>query len=90
MKLDAKECTANDGTHLHIFIKFLKKNKKKQWKQRREKMSKAIDENKWKITIKKNLYENSVYIGNLCVQTKIMTRLKRTYLLPASTPVTVF
>ena len=39
---------------------------------------------------KKNLYENSVYIGNLCVQTKIMTRLKRTYLLPASTPVTVF
>ena len=28
---------------------------------------------------KKNFYENSIYIGNLCIQTKIMIRAKRTY-----------
>ena len=33
---------------------------------------------------------NSIDIGNLCVQTKIMKRTKRIYPLSPSTPVTVF
>ena len=36
------------------------------------------------------MYENSIYIANFCVQTKIMIRTKRTYPLPSSTPVTDF
>ena len=52
-------------------------------------MSKVLVENKYKITIK-DLYENSIYTINLCQQTKIMIRAKQTYLLPLSTPVTVF
>ena len=51
-------------------------------------MSKALKEDKLTVMIK-DFYENSIYIGNLCVQTKIMIRIKRTYPLP-STPVTVF
>ena len=47
LKLEIKEGSANERTHLHIFITFIKKNqRKKQWKCRSEKMSKAIEENK--------------------------------------------
>ena len=35
------------------------------------------------------LYDNSLYIGNLCVQTKLMVKTKQNFL-PPSTPVTVF
>ena len=38
----------------------------------------------------KRLVENSIYIRNLFVQTKIMIITKRTYPLPLSTTVTVF
>ena len=38
-------------------------------------MSTAIEENKQKVTIKR-LYEISIYIGNLCVLTKVMIRTK--------------
>ena len=44
-------------------------------------MSKAIKENKLTVTIK-SFYENSIYGGNLYVQTKIMTKTKQTYPLP--------
>ena len=33
----------------------------------------------------KDLYDISIYIGNICVQSKIMIRTKLTYLLPPST-----
>ena len=36
------------------------------------------------------MYENSNYTINLCLQRKIMIRAKQTYLLPPSTPITVF
>ena len=39
-------------------------------------MSKAIEESKTKVTIKKDLYDISVYIGNLGLQSKIMIRTK--------------
>ena len=39
---------------------------------------------------KKDFYGNSVYIRNSHVQTKIITRAKRTSPCPASTLVTVF
>ena len=38
-------------------------------------MSKATEENKYKVTIKR-LFENSIYIGNLGVQTKVIIRTK--------------
>ena len=59
-----------------------KKNKKK-------KMSKAIEKNKSTVMIK-NLYEDYISLGNWCGQTKIMIRTKRTYPLPSSTPSTSF
>ena len=52
-------------------------------------MSKAIEENKLTVTIK-DLYKNSIYIGNLCLQAKIIIRTKRIHHLLLSTPVTVF
>ena len=52
-------------------------------------MRKAAQENKLIVTLK-DLYVNSVYVGNLCVQTKIMKIAKLTYPLPPSAPVTVF
>ena len=33
---------------------------------------------------KKDFYDNSIYIGSLCAETKIMIRTKRTYPLPVS------
>ena len=42
-------------------------------------MSKAIEENKKKVTVKILALEHN-YIGNLCVQIKIMTRTKHTKL----------
>ena len=51
-------------------------------------MIKAIEENKLTVTIK-DLYKNSIYIGNLCLQAKIIIRTKRIHHL-LSTPVTVF
>ena len=39
------------------------------------KMSNAIEENKQKVSIKR-LHYISIYIGNLCVHTKIMIRTK--------------
>ena len=62
---------------------------KKQWNCRWEKMRKAAQENKLIVTLK-DLYVNSVYVGNLCVQTKILKIAKLTYPLPPSAPVTVF
>ena len=50
------------------------------------KMSKAIKQDKKKVTIKRVEWDFS-YIGNLCVQTKTMIRTKWTYPL---TPSTVF
>ena len=41
-------------------------------------MSKAIEENKLTVLTKIIFYENPIYICNLCVQTKIMMRTKRT------------
>ena len=52
-------------------------------------MRKAAQENKLIVTLK-DLYVNSVYAGNLCVQTKIMKIAKLIYPLPPSAPVTVF
>ena len=52
-------------------------------------MSKAVEENRLTVTIK-ILFEISIYIENLCVQTRILVRTKRTYLLLPFTPVTVF
>ena len=52
-------------------------------------MSKTIEKNKLTVTIK-DFYGNSVYIGYLYVQTEIMIKTKRTYLLPSSTSVEVF
>ena len=59
LKLKTKEGTANEGTHLFIFIKFIKKKWKKQqqWNSRWEKMSKATEENKLTIMIKRLLWE---------------------------------
>ena len=68
---------------------YREKLKKKQGNYRWEKPSKAVEEKKLAATIK-GLYENSVCIGNLCVQTKIMIRTKRTYPLSPSTPVIYF
>ena len=39
-----------------------------------KKISTAIEENKLTVTIK-DLCENSVYTGNLCVQTNIIIRI---------------
>ena len=57
-KLKTKEGTANERTHSFMFIKFIKKNWKKQqqWNSRWEKMSKATEENKL-IMIKILLWE---------------------------------
>ena len=59
LKLKTKEGTANEGTHLFIFIKCIKKKWKKQqqWNSRWEKMSKATEENKLTIMIKRLLWE---------------------------------
>ena len=47
LKLDKIEGTAKEITHLHIFIKFIKKNKKKKTvKLQIKKKSIAIEENK--------------------------------------------
>ena len=55
----------------------------KKWVEQQKKVNRKLRQ--------KDLYENSVYIGNLYVQTKIMIRSKRTYPLShPSTPVTVF
>ena len=67
---------------------YREKLKKKQGNYRWEKPSKAVEEKKLAATIK-GLYENSVCIGNLCVQTKIMIGTKRTYHLSVCIPVTV-
>ena len=67
---------------------YREKLKKKQGNYTWEKPSKAVEENKLAATIKR-LYENSICIGNLCVQTKIMIRTKRTYHLSVCIPVTV-
>ena len=53
-------------------------------------MSKAMEENKYKITNNykiniiniKHLYKSLICIGNLCAQTKIIMRTKRTNPLP--------
>ena len=49
LKLDAKEGTANGRTHLHIFIKFIKKNKKnseitaeKKWAKQKKKINRKL------------------------------------------------
>ena len=85
LKLGTKEGTANERTHLHIFTEFIKRNwRTNQWNYRWEKMRKKTEGNKWKVTIKRLVWEFN--IGNLCVLTKI---IKRTYLLPPSTSVTV-
>ena len=54
------------------------KGKKQHWTCRWEKMSKAVEENKLTVMIRR-FYENSIYIVNLCTQTKIMIRAKRAY-----------
>ena len=48
-------------------------------------MSKAIEKNKYKVAIKRLALK---FIGNLCVQSKIMIRIKWTY--PSLPPFTVF
>ena len=49
-----KKGTATEGTHLHIFSKFIIKiNKKTQWDCKWEKMSIAMKENKDKFLIKR-------------------------------------
>ena len=59
---------------------------KKQWICWEEKMNELIEENKLRGTS----FDNSTYIGTLCVQAKMMIRTKRTYLLYSSTPAIVF
>ena len=51
--------------------KMYKKGKQKQQTCRWEKMSKAVEGNKLAVW-KTNIYENSIYISILCVQTKII------------------
>ena len=48
LKLDTKWGTANDRTHLHIFVKLIKKKLKEKNSETGDeiKMSKAIKENK--------------------------------------------
>ena len=67
LKLNTKEGTANERTHLHIFIKFIKKNKKnseiadeKKW------LKQAIEENKQKVTIKRLVWEFNLYWKFMC------------------------
>ena len=65
------------------------------WRKTKEKNSEVADEKNWvkqkkkvnKTLWQKGLFENSIYIGHLYVQTKIVMR---TYPLSSSTPVTVF
>ena len=62
LKLDTKEGTAHCRTHLHIFIKFIKKiTEKKDWIAEIKKMSKAIEENKWRVMIKRPVWEFNLY-----------------------------
>ena len=62
LKLNTKDSTATEITHLFIFIKFIKKySRKKQWKCRWEKMSKAIEDKKLTVTIKILLWEFNFY-----------------------------
>ena len=53
---------------------YRKIKEKKTVKLQMKKMSTAIEENKLTVTIK-DLCENSVYTGNLCVQTNIIIRI---------------
>ena len=86
LKLDTKEGTANERTHLHIFSKFIKKNHgKKHWNCRWVKQQKKIS----KKLLFNDMYENSISTGNLCVQTKIIIRTQELYPFPSSTRVTV-
>ena len=63
-KLNTKEGTANDRAHLFIFTKFIKKKPIKKLQMR--KMSKAIKENKLTVTIKRLLWEFSLYWRFMC------------------------
>ena len=56
-KLNTKENTSNDRTHLFIFIKFIKKMKKNSEFVDEKKMIKAIEEKDWHFTIKRLLWE---------------------------------
>ena len=62
IKLNTKQCTAKEKTHLCIFIKCIKKNfKKKQWACKWERMTKAIENNKLTVMRKRLLWECNLY-----------------------------
>ena len=67
MKLNKKLHTAHERTHWILFNKYIKKIKENK---------KGIQENILVVMIKE-FYENSIYIGNLCVEPKITIKIKR-------------
>ena len=93
MKLNTKQGTAKDRTHLFIIIKYIKKKlkKKKVELAGEKKMSKAIEENKLTVVIKGLRSEFDLSCKFMCTNFILcdMIRTKRPYP-PSSTPVTVF
>ena len=68
LKLTHTKITASEKTHLFMFIKLIKKNlkKKKTVKLRMRKMSRAIEDNKLAVKIKRPLWEFYSYWEFMC------------------------
>ena len=82
LKLSAKPGPSNEKNYLFIFIKFIKKLKKEKKRNCRwEKMSKAIEENKLKVTIKTLWWEFNLDWELICTD-KNNHKNKTNFLLP--------